>query len=829
MASAVITAFVGLTAADAQQPERSNRAGTRSFDIPAQPLASALTAFGDQGDMQVTVDTALLAGLQSQPVLGAFAPHEALGRLLAGTGLTWRSINSRTVALEKAPQTSDGAIQLGPVRVEGESGNAGPYAVNATWRDPGKTEGTGSYTTRSTSTATRMPLSLRETPQSVSVVTRQQIEDLNLLTLNDVLEQTPGIVVDRSDERVYFTSRGFDLSPMIDGVPTLAFQSVAGEVSMISTVIYDRVEVLRGAAGLLNGVGSPGGSINLIRKRPGDTVAGYLNVGVGSWSRYTIEGDIGGPVAANGALRVRLSGQHRAGDSFIDDRSQREDVLYGIVEADITPETVLSIGGEYQKTAIKGANFGQNPLFYNDGTRIPIPRSYNLSAPWSFWDMTTKRAFVTLEHRFANDWQVKADAGYVRNERERAGADVSSYPSDIEATDNLSLITLFGNPARSTNKSFDIHATGPLGIFSADDRIVIGANVNRYDFNLTRLSSLRGNEGGIFLRPGFYDFIPKHDIFDMRTIAPRDFIYPISGLRGEIQETAIYGSLRVKPVARLSILLGGRLTRYRNNSWSGSAGAGGSLEYVDIGGVREDGVFTPYAGAIFDLSSQISAYASYTSIFQPNSERDSRNSIIAPRRGGNIEIGLKGEHFGGRLNTSIALFRIVEDNLPVLDDSGVLLPDGSQPYRAVEGARSKGVEVTVAGEVVAGWNVSAGYTYSEKRDQDGALLNTQYPRHLFRANSSYALPGPLSAITVGGSVRYQSGIYYDELYGLGRVRQGGFVLIDLNASYRISEQWSVSVNVDNVTDKSYYSGLGAYNGFTYGDPRNAWARLRYRF
>ncbi|WP_343528928.1 TonB-dependent receptor [Sphingomonas sp.] len=805
-------------------------AAPRNFDIAPQALADAMIAFAAQSGYQVTTDAAMLRGVRSDGVRGTYTSPEALSRLLTGTGFTFR-INGKLVTLEPAPQVSGGAIQLGPVRVEGETGTGtgGAFnAVNAMWRDPGRTEGTRSYTSSATGTAA-MPLTLRETPQSVSIVTRQQITDLNLLTLNEVLMQTPGIVVDRTDERVYFTSRGFDLSPMIDGVPTLAFQSVAGEASMISTVIYDRVEVLRGAAGLLNGVGSPGGSINLIRKRPGNIVAGYLNVGVGSWNRYLIEGDIGGPVAANGAVRVRVAGQHRDGASFIENKRQREDVVYGIVEADLTSSTIVSIGGQYQQTAIIGANFGQNPLFYNDGRRIVIPRSYNLSAPWSYWDMTTKRAFATLEHRFENGWQVKADAGYVRNERERASADVSVYPSNIDAADNQSLITLFGNPAYSTGKSFDIRASGPLHLFGADDHLVIGANVNRYNDGLLRLSSLVGGEEGIYFLPGFYDVIPRHNIFDMRSIAWRDFRFPITPSRGRTAETALYGSLRVKPVAPLSILLGGRVTRYRNESWDGSPGADGVLKYELSGSVKEDGIFTPYVGTVVDISSQISAYASYTSIFQPNVERDRNNRVIAPRRGNNFEIGLKGEHFGGRLNTSIALFRIVEDNLPVLDEFGELLPNGSQPYHAIKGARSRGVELTVAGEVTSGWQISAGYTFTEKRDQQNELLNTQYPKHIFRANTNYSLPGTLSPISLGGSFRYQSGIYFDEIYGLGRVRQGGMALVDINATYRIDDRWSASVNIDNITDKSYYSGLGGYNGFTYGDPRNAWLRLRYRF
>ena len=121
-----------------------------------------------------------------------------------------------------------------------------------------------------------------------------------------------------------------------------------------------------------------------------------------------------------------------------------------------------------------------------------------------------------------------------------------------------------------------------------------------------------------------------------------------------------------------------------------------------------------------------------------------------------------------------------------------------------------------------------GYTYHAKRDNDGALLNPTYPTRLLRVSTSYRLPGEWNRLTVGGSVSYQSGIYYDEYAGLGRASQGGLTLLGLMARYEFTPQLSASLNIENLGDKRYYSGLGGYNGYTYGPPRNVWLKLSYK-
>jgi iron complex outermembrane receptor protein/outer membrane receptor for ferric coprogen and ferric-rhodotorulic acid len=600
---------------------------------------------------------------------------------------------------------------------------------------------------------------------------------------------------------------------MLDGVPTLSFKTPSAEAGMINTAIYDRVEVVRGAAGLLNGVGEPGGSVNLVRKRPTSEFAGHVTGGVGRWNSYNAEADLGGPLNSAGTLRGRVVAARTAGDSFIDYKKRSDDVFYGILEADILPRTTVSLGYEHQKTAIDGANFGQAPLFYSDGTRTNFPRSFNPVTPWSQWDMYTDRIFATLDHRFGSGWHVKMDASRLKNERKAAWGYVLAYqPVDPSGA---STIELRDNPASSTNKSFDVYAEGPFQAFGREHRAVLGLSYNRYTSELNLNSA---NPAGWDRR--------RVNLYELRDVPRPAMPYTFYNTFLDAKETAIYGSARLKVADPVSLILGARTTWYEENS---SAYNGPANTWTHNPTAKENGVFTPYAGVVVDLSKDYSAYASYTRIFIPTTSRDASNVVLPPQTGQNYEIGLKGEHLDGKLNTSFAIFRTQEENVAVEDPSSPPLPDGSTPYRAVKGARSKGFELTASGEVAPGLQLMGGYTYFAKRDAEGALLLPSTPQRLFRLAASYRLPGEWSKLTIGGNVSYQSSIYYDEAGGLGRASQGGVTLFGLMARYDFNRHVSASVNVENLTDKYYYSGLGGYNGYNYGTPRNVWMKVSYKF
>lgn len=719
--------------------------------------------------------------------------------------LTFTALAGQAVAAEKNVADSE-ATKLAPIEVvDGKLGAT--------------TEGTGSYTTGSSDTSTRLALSLRDTPQSVSVVGVQQMEDHNLTTLLDVIEQTPGIVTDRVDERVRFTSRGFNLNYMMEGIPTYAFRSVSGEASMVSTAIYDRVEIVRGSSGLLNGVGAPGGSINLVRKRPTEQFAGSISAGVGSWNNYSTEVDLGGAINDAGTVRGRVVASVADGDSYIDHRETAENVFYGIVEADISENTMLTGGFEYQTTDTDGANFGQAPLFFADGTRTNLPDSFNSSLPWSKWDMTTRRLFVGVDHQFDNDWKLKVNSSLTKSNRDRWSGDVWLYPSDVDPVTGNSTMRLASNPADGINKSVDAYATGPFDFLGREHQAAFGVSLSRYDFDYQ-------TDGAV---AGAFDS-RTISIYDTGSVAkPDSFSNPLNMTDGDILEHAIYGSAEFNITDPLSVILGGRFTWYDHEQsfrmWT--FGANGAV--VSSSAIDENAVFTPYVGVTYELTPEYSVYASYTDIFEPNTQLDANSSVLDPKRGTSMELGIKGEHRDGKLNTSFAIFEAEEDNVAVVDTSVGTLPDGSTAYRAEKGARSRGFELTVAGEVLPNWQVMGGYTYHSKRDSDGNILDTTKPRRLLRLATSYRLPGDLNKLTIGGSVSYQDSISYNELYGLGTVEQDSVTVWGLMARYDFTSQLSATLNVENVTDKDYYSGLGGYNGYTQADPRNVWLKVNYDF
>jgi iron complex outermembrane receptor protein/outer membrane receptor for ferric coprogen and ferric-rhodotorulic acid len=427
--------------------------------------------------------------------------------------------------------------------------------------------------------------------------------------------------------------------------------------------------------------------------------------------------------------------------------------------------------------------------------------------------MYTDRIFATLDHRFGSGWHVKMDASRLKNERKAAWGYVLAYqPVDPSGA---STIELRDNPASSTNKSFDVYAEGPFQAFGREHRAVLGLSYNRYTSELNLNSA---NPAGWDRR--------RVNLYELRDVPRPAMPYTFYNTFLDAKETAIYGSARLKVADPVSLILGARTTWYEENS---SAYNGPANTWTHNPTAKENGVFTPYAGVVVDLSKDYSAYASYTRIFIPTTSRDASNVVLPPQTGQNYEIGLKGEHLDGKLNTSFAIFRTQEENVAVEDPSSPPLPDGSTPYRAVKGARSKGFELTASGEVAPGLQLMGGYTYFAKRDAEGALLLPSTPQRLFRLAASYRLPGEWSKLTIGGNVSYQSSIYYDEAGGLGRASQGGVTLFGLMARYDFNRHVSASVNVENLTDKYYYSGLGGYNGYNYGTPRNVWMKVSYKF
>lgn len=216
---------------------------------------------------------------------------------------------------------------------------------------------------------------------------------------------------------------------------------------------------------------------------------------------------------------------------------------------------------------------------------------------------------------------------------------------------------------------------------------------------------------------------------------------------------------------------------------------------------------------------------------------DTSNSPIKPITGKNYEAGIKGEFFDGALNASAAVYRIDQENRASVTNVGCMAPAGTSCYIASGKVRSEGLELEVNGALTPNWQLAAGYTYNSAKyrkdavaSNEGRLFNSDLPRHQFKLNTTYTLPGELQRWRVGGGLSSQNTTFNQ---GSGyRIEQEGYTLVDLMLGYKASEQLDLRLNVNNVFDKKYYQSINSntWNAFNvYGDPRNAMLSAKYSF
>ncbi|BAV63380.1 Fe(III)-pyochelin receptor [Sphingobium cloacae] len=797
----------------------------RNFEIPAQTLRSAITEYGRQAGVQVTAGTSLLEGKRSSAISGRLSPAEALSRLLAGTGLTWRWIDRNTVAMEVAPRVSDGAIQLGSVRVEGanasgvRSGN-GLSASNS----PARTEGTGSYTS-SALTIGKSEQSLRDVPQSVSVITRQRLEDQNLRTLTEALGQATGISVTSFDaNRASYSSRGFEIdSLLVDGVPINNGNDDVNATASPDMIMYDRVEVLRGPNGLFQGAGNPAASINLVRKRPLANTSLSAAISAGSWNNYRGEIDITGPISKDGRLRARLAGAYQENDYFYDVVHQKRSAIYGVVESDLTPDTLISIGGAYQW--LDGPS-GQNIPFYSGGIDIGLPRSTYLGLAWTYYNFRNRYAFAEVKQRLSGEWKITALANYTRGLSNSNGGGISG---DVRL--GIDPQTALGNwgvstpmrDYRSLQLGFDVFANGPFMLFGRKQELIFGATTRTQRGGYNMLSGRRIGTMNIF------DWNPY--IIEEPPLNTAIFMAPVYSSK----QSGIYGSLRMNPVARLKLILGSRVSWWKRESRYNpdAVWAFGSSSQ------RESDVVTPYAGATYDLTETLSLYASYSDVFQPQDGLTWDGGGLKPIVGSNYELGIKGAFFEGALNASLAFYKILQRNRAIPDPEHPCVNGFCFSISGGE-VRSQGIEFDISGELVQDLQIAAGYTYNDNeythdRDssgdptkREGSIFHTGTPRHLIKLWATYQPQARLNRLSVGGGLNYQSSFFSD--WGTAILRQGGYALVSLRAGYKLSDSLSLSANVDNLLDKRYWAKFGNVGGSNqYGQPRSFTVTLRGNF
>lgn len=650
-------------------PAWAMAAPQQEFDIAPGSLAGALNQFGQATHILLSYPAALTQGQTSPGLQGRHDLDTGLAILLSNSSLQAVRGSGDNYSLQ--PRPADGALQLGTVSISGKA--------------PGSTtEGTGSYTTQSSSSSTRLNLTPRETPQSLTVMTRQRLDDQRLTNLSDTLDATPGIIVLRdglgSESDAYF-SRGFQIQNFeIDGVPTVTRMDNYTQ----SMAMYDRVEVVRGATGLISGMGNPSATINLIRKRPTAEARASVTAEAGNWDRYGSGLDVSGPLTETGNVRGRLVADYKTEHAWVDRYKQQTQLLYGITEFDLTEDTLLTMGLSYLRTDVDAPARSGLPTRFTDGSRSNLSRSLNTAPAWSYNDHEQTSFFTSIEQKFDSGWSAKAEFTHSQNKFDEVFNYVNgSLNSDGSGTTQLP-VRFSGTPRQD---NLDLYATGPFDLLGREHELIAGVTLSKYKENVPSHGGWNYAYSGS--PAGAIDNLFNWDGHS----AKPDF--PVTG-KSSVDESqyAAYLSTRLRMTDDLSVILGSRVIDWKRETQDSPYGGVATRTSES-----ETGVYIPYAGVVYDLTDNWSAYASYTKIFNPQASwvRDINNKALEPMEGKGYELGLKGSFFDEQLNTSLALFKLEQDNLAIWIDT-----PGGNTYRNEKGTTTEGVELELNGELAEG-------------------------------------------------------------------------------------------------------------------------------
>ncbi len=766
-------------AVGAEDGDGTQAAQTHTFVIPAGPLDQALTAFGRQSGLLVSVDATLTEGVETGGVRGDMSNAEALRALLADTGLIARFRSADTVTVEHLPgNRENAALEALVVTAELQSAH-------------GPVDG---YRADRAATATKTDALVIDIPAAIQVVPRDVIEDQGATRLAEVVRNVSSIQTGDSqgNRNDNFTIRGFSNSRIArDGFLSIPTFTEAGFLDLANV---ERVEVLKGPASVLYGQNEPGGLINLVSKKPQPEPAYRLDGSIGRYDFYRGEVDLNQPLSTEHGVYARLNASHQQSDSFRDyfidaERTMIAPSLRWVASANTTIDLQLE---HYQQEQ----QFDRGLVAVGDRATA-LPRERYLGEDFSRYRGEETRVQALIDHRLNADWSLRTLARYSDSKGRRYSADPLSLQADNRTLERraLELDQDWENHAVQSNLTgrFD---TGPLG-----HEMLVGVDANRSRFDSrSRVAAL--------------DSI---DIFDPQYGAEPGAFGDTSTQDRRIDFYGLYLQDLISIGDHWKLLLGGRFdyvsTRFDSDG----------NRVAD----KRDRAFSPRAGLVYQPVPTLSLYASYTQSFIPLlSGQSADGSDFDPMEGEQIELGVKREWFDGRLSAGVAVFELTRKN--------VTTPDPANPgfNTQVGEQRSHGVELDVAGEPLPNWRLIASLAYLDteivrdnSHEEGNRLPNA--PRWSGSLWNVYTLPGGhLQGLELGAGI-----------FAVGR-REGdldnsyqapGYARVDLLARYRVNEHVQVSLNVHNLLDKDYIEAMSGRTSVEPGAPRSAVARVGLRF
>ncbi|MDE9551100.1 TonB-dependent siderophore receptor [Xenorhabdus bovienii] len=696
-------------------------------------------------------------------------------------------------------------------------------------RHEGVTEDTGMYNTSSMVTATGLNMSARETPQSVSVMTKQRMVDENLDSVESAIGSITGMTVRQADsDRFTFTSRGMTVKNMLrDGVPTFYDIRFNYGDNLMDTTIFDRLEVVRGAAGLMVGPGTPSAAVNVIRKRPTQDFRGEMTLGGGSWDKWRTGLDLSGPLNEDGTVRGRFVTAYQRSNSFIDRDKHEKYPFYGILEADLTENTLLTVGADYQINHTRGGMFGGLPIYFKDGSKTDYKRSNSYAPDWAFSKVRSFSTFTSLQHQFDNGWSAKGTFTYDHGTLDQKVLWATGFP-DRATNEGMypGNMTLIDGTRRQRN--FDLQVNGDYRLLGRTHHASFGLNYQKQNFQndyyyatcMREENSNKEDQDRTGKRNNC-NYLGDFTQSSWGYAEPTWGKNRTTGSDGYNEQTAGYAVTQISLADPVTLILGGRVTSWKTRG--DNFGMPQNASYSDE--------FVPYGGLVYNITPDFSVYGSYTKIFDPESRINRNSQLLKPVTGENYELGLKGVALDNGLDYSLAIFDIRQDNFTELDSTAPRRPDNIRTYYVINGVKTRGFEAEVSGQITDDWRVYAGYTQFRATDPKGKRINTDNPSRLFKLFTTYTLPGAMSDLTLGGGVNWQDKTWLelDTPTGKREDEQGSFATVNLMGRYQFTPDLSLSVNLKNLFDKKYYTSFGGYTQYYYGAPRNIEATLSYKF
>ncbi|MFT4242250.1 MAG: TonB-dependent siderophore receptor, partial [Acidovorax sp.] len=762
------------------------------IDLAPAPLDRAVGALARQAGVQVVLSSELAQGRSAPALHGDYTPREALERLVAGSGLVVRAQDEKTFTVEPAPPTPAAQGTLGEVTVTAQL----PDGETATSPVPG-------YIARRAATALKTDTPLAETPQSVTVVTSDQMTDQGATSMEGAMNYAAGVrsgVWGFDTRGDWLLVRGSEPTLYLDGLQ----QYTEGYGWQTNTredpYMLERVEVLRGPAGMLYGAGSTAGLVNMVSKRPLQEAQREVGVSLGSFNRRQVQADLTGPLTEDGVWSYRLIALARKSDTQVDYVPDDRSLIAPSLSWRPNAATSVTLQGLWQEN-----KSGQSAQFFPwAGTLLPnpngqLPSSRFIGEPGDYFNGSRRSFGWQVEHRFSDTLVFRQSARVARNVIEN-DYHTNAFWLGAWADDpiNQRLLTRahFRQHYRNQVGGIDNHLEASFDTGAVKHKLLLGADYSRQKFDM------KSGSGPTSLIDAY---APVYGVSN-------DPITEFSFLRQTATRNAgIYVSDQMR--WQDWILVAG-LRHDRSTSDTDTNFGAGEPETTQAN--------TKRLGLIYASPSGWSPYLSYSESFTPQSGTTEEGTLFKPLRGEQIEAGLKYMPADGAISATASVYRLKEKNRIVSN------PDNPLFGRQLDSTLNKGIELELKAKLSSNLSLLAYYTYIDQdRKLEGTPKNQAAVWGMYRFSAAN-LPG----LSVGMGVRYMSA--FRDLSGLDSGGEAGprvpsVTLLDLMLGYETGP-WRFALNINNLTDKTYFSNCeSTADRCWFGARRTITATATYRF